>query len=162
MKLAYGDMWSAWDSVDLFLITTNSMIVERGLRDKTEELVMGSGIALKAWNRFPDLPRNLAKAIKSGEYGDDPKRYGLIISKHWPKTRIGAFQTKYDWMNPSPLELIEFSTNMLKKWCEEHPGATVALNFPGVGCGKLRIKDVLPTINRLPDTVTVWTRHPIQ
>lgn len=152
MKLAYGNMWSAWESVDLFLITTNNTISSKG------RLIMGKGIAGEAARKFPDLPRNLANAIASGEYTANQMRYGLIVSKHWPKTKIGAFQTKYYWKFPSTLELIEFSTDKLLIWCSEHPQATVALNFPGIGAGALMHTDILPTISRLPDTVTIWRR----
>ena len=39
MQLARGDMWSAYDGADLFLVTTNSVVTHDG------KLVMGAGIA---------------------------------------------------------------------------------------------------------------------
>ncbi len=44
-----GNMWTAYEPADLFLITTNSTIRRDGA------LVMGRGIARQAKERFPDL-----------------------------------------------------------------------------------------------------------
>ncbi|MCO5205659.1 MAG: hypothetical protein M9928_11545, partial [Anaerolineae bacterium] len=52
-----GDMWSAWDSADLFVITTNSTLRADGA------LVMGRGIARQARNRFPGIAAALGRAI---------------------------------------------------------------------------------------------------
>jgi hypothetical protein len=53
-----GDMWSAWDSADLFVITTNST-----LRLGDKNLVMGRGIALQAKSAFPALPQHWAAPL---------------------------------------------------------------------------------------------------
>jgi hypothetical protein len=37
----------------------------------------------------------------------------------------------------------------------EHPGVTIAVNFPGIGNGRLRREAVLPIV-QLPDQVTIW------
>ncbi len=44
-----GDMWTAYDDADLFLITTNSTLKKNGV------LVMGRGIARQACDRCPGL-----------------------------------------------------------------------------------------------------------
>ena len=151
MKLAAGDMWSAWSSVDLFLITTNSTVRRDGA------LVMGRGIAKEAATRWPRLPYSLGNRISS--LGTD--KYGIIVSAFWPKTKIGAFQVKVYWGDPADLDLILFSTKKLIHWCGLHPSAAVALNFPGIGNGRQDPANVLPIIRKLPDQVTVWTRHPL-
>jgi hypothetical protein len=151
-----GNMWDTYSTTDLFVITTNSFITaERFGHD--ERLVMGRGIALEARNRFPDIDRRLAKLIKSkcGHLG----RYYLVID---PATHIAAFQVKQDWRNPADTALILGSTNALIRWLAV--GATdagtlrVALNFPGIGNGRLSRADVLPCLSSLPANVTIWEK----
>jgi hypothetical protein len=145
MKLAQGDMWSVYDQADLFLVTTNSVLNRHGA------LVMGAGIARQSRERFPGLDTALGKAVMLAG-----TRYGLLVSPHWPRARLGAFQTKVHWHDTSSLELIVFSTRKLLAWCDEHPTARVHLNMPGVGLGGLTREQVLPALERLPDAVTVW------
>jgi len=52
-----GDMWGAYATADLFLITTNATITARGT------LVMGRGIARQAQDRFPGLAEALGQHI---------------------------------------------------------------------------------------------------
>ena len=52
--------------------------------------------------------------------------------------------------------LIEYATHMLLEWCKEHPAAQVHLNLSGVGLGGLPRELVLPLLEPLPDSVTVW------
>ncbi len=123
-----GNMWSALDEVDLFLITTNATIKRNGT------LVMGRGIARQARDRFPGLDAALGKQILS-VYGHQG-RYGLLVSPRWPKARLGAFQVKRHYSQPASLELIRHSVTALCAWCAAHPDALVALNFPGIGNGR--------------------------
>lgn len=145
MRLAEGDMWSAYDQADLFLVTTNSVLNRYGA------LVMGAGIARQARERFPELDAALGNAVV--QVGDT---YGLIVSPRWPTAKLGGFQTKVRWHDPSSLELINFSASKLVAWCKAHPTARVHLNMPGVGHGRLSREQVLPILEPLPDTVTVW------
>ena len=86
MKLAQGDMWSVFDQADLFLVTTNHVVMGDG------KLVMGAGIAKQARDRFPGLDAALGQAaLATGT------PYGLLISPRWPKAKLGAFQTKGEW-----------------------------------------------------------------
>lgn len=146
MILRNGDMWSAYADTDLFLITTNSYVY-------AGKLVMGAGIAEQARSRFPQLPQVLAQAIAAKGKVNDV--YGLLVSPRWPAAKIGCFQTKIG-LGPSPLWLIEHSTALLRLWCSEHPTATVCLNFPGIGCGKLDEAQVRPIMEQLPDQVQLW------
>ncbi len=143
-----GDMWSMYDDVDLFLLTTNSAIISKG------SLVMGRGIARQARDRFPGLDAALGKRIKNvcGNQG----QYGLLISPRWPKAKLGAFQVKQHYSRPASLELIRQSTTALCAWCAEHPNAHIALNFPGIGNGRLRREDVLPIVMQLSGQVAIW------
>ena len=145
-----GNMWTAYEAVDLFLITTNST-----LKKGTQALVMGRGIAQQARDRFPGLDAALGKQILSicGSQG----QYGLLVSPQWPQARLGAFQVKRHYSQPASLELIRQSTTALCAWCVDHPDAQIGLNFPGIGNGRLRRETVLPMVRQLPAQVTIWT-----
>jgi hypothetical protein len=161
-------MWKAFDEVGLFLLTTNSTIKRNGA------LVMGRGIARQARDRFPGLDAALGKQIlsvcgnPSTLLRPDPSnllrtgqgQYGLLVSPRWPKAKLGAFQVKRHYSQPASLELIQCSTSALCTWCIEHPTATVAVNFPGIGNGRLHRKDVLPIVMQLPDQVSIWEYPP--
>ena len=143
-----GDMWTAYAAADLFLITTNATITTRGA------LVMGRGIARQAKERFPGLDVALGRRIqvRCGNQGI----YGLLVSPRWPTAKLGAFQVKRHYSQPASLELIRRSTAALCAWCIKHPTATVAVNFPGIGNGRLHREAVLPIIVQLPAQVTIW------
>lgn len=155
-----GNMWTTYAAADLFLITTNATITVRGA------LVMGRGIARQAKERFPDLDIALGRQIQAlcGNQGI----YGLLISPRWPAAKLGAFQVKQHYSQPAStsaslstsLELTRRSTAALCAWCIEHSTARVALNFPGIGNGRLRREDVLPMVIQLPDQVTIWEYPP--
>ncbi|MAU00704.1 MAG: hypothetical protein KC449_22540 [Anaerolineales bacterium] len=147
-----GDMWTTFAAADLFLITTNSAIRKDGV------LIMGRGIARQARERFPGLAEALGQHILNtcGELGE----YSLLISPRWPTAKLGAFQVKRHYNQTACLELIRRSTAALRAWCIEYPDASVHLNFPGVGYGRLRREDVLPIIALLPDQVTIWEYLP--
>lgn len=151
-----GNMWTAYESADLFLISTNSMLRRDGA------LVMGRGIAKEARDRFPGLDKALGQQIQK-QCGNPsaPLRpglgvYGLLISPRWPAARLGAFQVKTNAMQAASLVLIQKSTTALCVWCQEHPQASVHLNFPGIGAGRLLREKVLPIIEQLPETVCIW------
>lgn len=151
-----GDIWTAFDEATLFLLTTNATIKRNGA------LVMGRGIARQARDRFPGLDSALGKQILS--VCGNPStllragqgQYGLLVSPGWPEARLGAFQVKQHYSQPASLELIRRSTAALCAWCTEHPDASVHLNYPGIGNGRLRREAVLPIVMQLPDQVTIW------
>ena len=89
-------------------------------------LVMGRGIARQAKERFPGLDVALGRHIQA--FCGNQGVYGLLISPRWPTA----------------------------KWCIKHPTATVAVNFPGIGNGRLHREAVLPIIVQLPAQVTIW------
>jgi len=139
-----GNMWSVFDTVNYFVITTNSMLKNNGA------VVMGRGIAKQARDRFPGLDVEIGQAIKArcGSGG----AYGLILGH-----KIGVFQVKRHWADEADLELIALSAGQLADEAIAHPDLTFALNFPGIGNGKLAYSDVKPLLDVLPDNVQVWT-----
>lgn len=144
VKYQIGNMWQ--EKADIYLATTNSVINSNG------ELVMGAGVAKQMKLRYPESPRLFAESMMNNP---GYQKYGVIIIKH---LGIGAFQTKYDWMNsPSPIGLIEYSTNKLIEYCKNNPKTTIFLPYPGIGHGGLTKDLVKPIIERLPDAVTIWS-----
>lgn len=156
MQLRTGDMWSVFEEADLFLVTTNATLTVQG------RLVMGAGIAEEAHNRFPGLDEALGSAISA-----QGKRYGLLVSPRWPQAKLGAFQTKGHWKDPSQLSLISEAATRLLLWCKAHPSANVHLNFPGIGYGNLPRTQVLELLWELwravsdqpVDKVTLTEEH---
>lgn len=143
-KFKSGDMWSVFDSVDLFCITTNSYIKNNGA------LVMGRGIAKQAMDRFPGLDLSLGKAVALNQ------SYFLLVSPRWPNAKLACFQVKFHFRSNAKLELIQCSADALSEWCSNHPESSVALNYPGIGYGHLTRVQVSPIISELPDSVTIW------
>lgn len=156
MKILTGDMWDYEYEADIILVTTNGVIGANGL-------IMGRGSAGIAKHKYPGLPaewathvqrRHVAHKSEHGEYFI----YGLL----WPRTdspntkRVGAFQTKGHWRDPSRLDIIRYATTRLHSLAERLPNIQIFLLFPGIGNGQLTEKQVSPIIQPLPDNVTIW------
>ena len=150
MKIKYGDMWDAWESSDLFVITTNSFLKSLG-----GDLVMGRGIARQARDTFPGLDEALGEAImyECGHLGE----YRLLVSPLWKTGRkLAAFQVKRDFDGNADPSLIKNAAFELEIFARKNPDAEIHMNFPGIGNGRLTAETVLPLIKDLPDNVTVW------
>lgn len=147
-----GNMWrSKGHPNSMMLVTANSVLNRYGW------LVMGAGAAYQARLNYPMLDKVFGDAVAKtcGSHGV----FGLIIHPDWPepKTNIGLFQTKTDWRQPSNLDIIQKSADMLALWAAEHPDIQVHLNYPGIGLGGLPIIVVQPIVDALPDNVHIWT-----
>jgi hypothetical protein len=145
-----GDMWQHYNKADLFLITTNSFIKADG------ELTMGAGIAKEAKERFPSLPLQAGNIVK--QYCGHLGKYGLYVSKHWPATKLGLFQTKFHWRDSADIDLIKRSVTMLDFWLIGRDDKTVCFNFPGIGNGGLDRDIVKPLLDVLPSNVFIFER----
>lgn len=145
MILRTGDMWNEYPGADLFLVTTNSLVVDG-------RLVMGAGMALEAKNRYKGL--NLALGERIEHLGV----YGLLVSENWPTAKLGAFQTKINPADPSPPWLIHYSALMLDQLIRKNKVLMVYLNFPGIGHGGLTKEQVLPLVSFLPDNVCLYEK----
>lgn len=154
MILHKGNMWDCFGKVDLFLVTTNPIVNAKG------ELVMGRGIALEAKKKFPILPKKFADRYKEAchiQGYDDPMypvntgQGGLFMGQP-----VGWFMVKHHWAENARLDIIEHSVRELGGLAESSPHRTYAVNFPGIGNGKLKREDVLPLLEVLPDNVHVW------
>jgi len=153
-----------------------------------KRLVMGKGFAAEVNHRFPILSRALGQMIMSvGECFEEPANrryrgtyiYGLIPPHSYltpeeggwcrddsVSASFGAFQTKFHFANPSTVECIQMSCDMLCKWAiKQHKmigkkciPLEYALNYPGIGCGCLTRSAVEPLLSSmLPDNITVFS-----
>lgn len=139
MKIIKGNLWTT--SCTHIFVTTNSYIKTDG------SLVMGRGAALEASKRDPGIAKAYGRLIPHlGVYG--------VLKL---PGRIGLFQVKRHYAEPAELDVIRLSTDALAKWINGRQG-TVALNFPGIGYGRLSREEVMPIIKRLPDSVLVYER----
>lgn len=150
MKLVIGNLWNEEDVADVILVTTNSYITNSG------KLVMGRGAAREAAERYSSLPYQLARMISLFE----AKPYGVILLPPQENgIRLGAFQVKHHWRDQASLDLIQFSTNRLRTIANAWYGHRFALNYPGIGNGRLDEAKVFPIIQELPDNVFVYKRN---
>lgn len=145
MQLIKGNIWES--ASQNIAITTNSVIRTDG------SLVMGAGIAKEAALKYPDLAYKAGQLISA--LNKHTKWYGFIGSFSYPDRNIYLFQTKTLFTRPSCLKLIEHSTEMMIEYLNQNP-IEISLNFPGIGKGGLDSKKVLPIIEQLPDSVTVF------
>jgi len=87
-------------------------------------------------------------------------RYGLLVSEEWPRRPLGLFQTKIDYREPSPLDVIEQSASQLEAWLSGQKSqgmeVRVDLPFPGVGCGGRSMEEVWRVVMDLPPEVHIW------
>lgn len=139
-----GNMWYVFDAVDYFVITTNAYVKQNGA------LVMGAGIARQVRDKWPGIDVEMGKAVRAAM--DAQKYYGVILGE-----KLGIFQVKYYFADAADLDLIWRSATELERVAREMPDKTFALNFPGIGNGKLSRELVAPLLKGLPDNVQVWS-----
>ena len=140
-----GDMWSVVNDVDFFVVTANSYIKQSGA------LVMGRGIARQLRDTLPVFAKTAGMLVnrKCGHLGE----YNLLICDG-----LGLLQVKYDFRDQADIELIRRSIDTLREHAEARPGDTYAVNYPGIGNGRIDRTDELEQIvSSLPDNVQVWT-----
>lgn len=152
MILAKGDCYSDIKENNVYLATCNNVVKYNG------ELVMGKGNAKSLTLAFKEEPIALSLGSHITK-ANNPREYNLIILKCNKNSNIyyGAFQTKYDFKNPSDIDLIKRSVERLKNVAIKNPNITFNLPFPGIGLGGLKYEDVFKIIQDLPDNVKVWT-----
>ncbi len=178
-------MWSVYGTLsDLFLTTANATVSRKTGRlvmGKGHALQMKQRLSRnldKALARAAE--ERVAERMMSGEWRGSIFRnldndwrvvgdYYLLVSQNWPKVKVGLFQTKRffedvrDKVHPdvsghgyTVANMVHWSTLALERWCKEHPTSRVDMPFPGIGAGGCSRDEILPSIQRLPDTVYVW------
>lgn len=128
---------------NIYMFTANSVVNGSG------KLIMGRGCAKAVRDTYQGIDKLFGNVI------DNTMLFGVRFVKHGSQW-IGAFQTKYNWQDPSPLELVEYSVSKLAKIASVRPEYTFHLPFPAISNGGQRVDDVLPLIQCLPDNVIVY------
>lgn len=154
MILERGNMWDVFGKTDVFLFTSNPIVNADGLA------VMGRGMAKELADRHPEVRRDFGRLLYSWNYRGDRHKFcefvGVYDGQH-----VGCFMVKQHWREPADKRMIQQSAASLEDWIQwrkdsDYPNSRFDLNFPGIGNGRLRREDILPIIERLPDTVHVW------
>ena len=140
-----GNMMSMVSQYDWFCITTNAFIKRNGA------LVMGAGIAKQVRDSYPGIDVVIGRAVR--HWADRDNVYGFIEAMEG----LGLFQVKNFFKDNADLNLIKLSTSQMNVHARSNPGKSYALNFPGIGNGKLKYDDVKPIIDVLPENVHIWT-----
>lgn len=140
MILKRGNLWEAL--ADIHIVTTNSFIKKNGA------LVMGRGAAAELLNICKPVAKEFGRLILDQH---DPTDYGCILHPNRP---YGIFQVKVNWFDPAEGRLIVTSSQTLQAIATD--GREYAMNFPGIGNGRLTREYVLPLIENLPDNVKVY------
>lgn len=128
---------------NIYMFTANSVINGSG------KLIMGRGCAKTVRDTYQGIDKLFGDVI------DNMSKFGVKFVKHNIQ-RIGAFQTKYNWQDPSPLELVEYSVFKLTNVASARPEYTFHLPFPAISNGGQSVSDVLPLLQCLPDNVIVY------
>jgi hypothetical protein len=124
MKEVFGNLW---DFAGIVAITTNGFLKKDG------SCVMGRGCAREAAARFPTLPFELGRKIRSE---------GNHVF-YFPEYRLITFPVKQVWWEPADLDLIQQSARELLQTIEEfNIKEVIYLPRPGCGNGKLKWEDV--------------------
>lgn len=156
MKIVPGNIWSS--PIDHVIVIPTNV----GWRVKTDENIMGTGLAKDAAFLYPDLPLFYGKLCK--QFGDtiglrlyDPKikaRHRLILA---PVKRLNAIAPHLSWRNKADLKLIERDLIDLSELPFD---MSIVLPFLGCGAGGLKVDQVLPIMEKyLDDRFTVTDRN---
>lgn len=128
---------------NIYMFTANSVVNGSG------KLIMGRGCAKTARDTYLGIDKLFGDVI------DNTSKFGVKFVKH-DSQWIGAFQTKYNWQDPSPLGLVEYSVFKLAKIASVRPEYTFHLPFPAISNGEQSVSDALPLLQYLPDNVIVY------
>lgn len=165
MQRHYGNMLNEFilpSKTKLLVFTANGVITNN------KKLVMGAGIAKTIKEQYPDIdswfgqamvgnPRLLIPTVTKHNEDVYVYKYGLLRGVY-NEQAIAALQTKLHFSTPSPLELVKQSLLILENATKDNY-EEVHLTMPGVGYGKLPLRDVLPLVERLPDNFHVWSKR---
>lgn len=142
MKAIVGDLWAV--EADFRGIPTNPDV------DSDLLAIMGTGVALQAKTRFPDVAKVLGKFIISFGSRVQPLHLAGLF----------AFPVKERWFKRASKATIARSVKELTKLAKENSDKTFALPLVGTGAGDLRPEEVWPLLKGLPDNVIVVAQKP--
>jgi hypothetical protein len=148
----YGDIWTQFQKQNqIVIVTTNNVIGATGL-------IMGAGIAKEAKDRLPNLPQEIASFYKVNPRLWNDGDYLLYI--HYTQG-IGCLQTKRNWKNRSPIDLVQKSIEILDREARLPTNEHIMYNVPRPGCGLGGLDwkfQVRPLCEALPDNVVIWSK----
>lgn len=131
-------------ALDYVCITTNAILNTKG------HLIMGRGVAKQANIHNPNLKVIFGQQLKERKL--ENKVYGLLVAEN----KYIAFQTKIHYKHSSPIDVIKYSTDKLKRLAEKYPNHIFGLPYPGISNGQLTKEVVEPIISTLPDNVIIY------
>lgn len=138
-----GNLYSEenYDKYDFIGFTANSVVNSKGC------LVMGAGNAKVVRDSFEGIDKRLGTSIENlSEY---------FIKKD-RETKIFALQTKIDWKDKSPMQLVNKSVKCLKSLALQKPDKNFAIPYPAINRGGLSKDAIEPLLKELPNNVTVY------
>ena len=139
-RLSYGE----YDLLhNVYMFTANSTIRKNGA------LVMGAGVAKVVRDKYKGVDSEFGKEINHHSV------FGVKFLKH-ENTFIGAFQTKVNWQEESPLDVVKVSVHKLRGIVTRRPQLTFHLPCPAINHGGKSVEEVLPLLSGLPDNVIVY------
>jgi hypothetical protein len=148
MLLKQRNIWLDHEQLDYICITTNSVVKKNG------ELVMGAGNADQAQKKIPNIAKLFGELITNK--GKRMGVYNLVaVGKYI------AFQTKIHYADPSPLEVVQKSCDILNKLARKYPNKIFGLPFPAINNGKRTVAEIMPMLVPLPDNVHVYHLKPL-
>lgn len=136
MKVIIDDLWRIYDEIVAPSFSRAIIIPTNGTIRKDASNVMCAGLARDAKMRWPELPLQLGKKVKS--CGNAPHGF--------PQWRIITFPVKHHWWEKADLQLIRQSVMYLATG--SHASRYEIIYMPKVGCGngRLQWRDVKPIL----------------
>lgn len=153
-----GGYWERASKKDLdaLVCTTNNVVKSNGA------LVMGRGIAAQFRETFPYLDLNWGAIVEGIQEGGN-EDYNILIDgpRKWQHNTIYlvGLQTKRDWAQPSPIELVIESCKKLALLANIMTWSKVLMTKPGCGNGGLTWKEVRKNIKFLDDRFIIIDRE---
>lgn len=134
---------------NIYMFTANSTLNQNG------GLVMGAGNAKAVRDTYVGIDKSFGNKVEHlSEFNVLFVPCPTNNTVQW----IGAFQSKIDWKDKSPLQLVQNSVNKLKHIAEERPQHTFHLPCPAVNHGGRSKKEILDMLQILPDNVVVYLK----
>ena len=144
-----GDLFKAVNQPKTWLVFTANSMVTRDHR-----LVIGAGIAKTVRDMFPDIDAFFGTLLEAN--GLAGKCFGIAANY---THNVIALQTKIDWRDGSPLDLVRNSCYLLGQFASFRPAELFMSIRPGCGLGHLDWTTVKPLISPLlPDNVHIYDK----
>jgi hypothetical protein len=155
MNLRRGDMFLNSPPEEWIGFTANGMLNNKG------ELVMGAGNALQMKQRFPDMPLKIGNKLRGlGEATGARPPYTFNVMA-LPTYKVIVFQSKLDWKDQSPTQLVIQSLQKLNDAMQTRPTMKLNMPVPGIGHGGMDFEAVKLLIEKHcpAENITWWVKE---